>query len=191
MPRSLWRRQSDPRSWVVMCVVPRPRRKCACHSLRPTAHRPTDPQTHKPLYWIPNKYTTTSEGDAELNWVKDSYRGDIGGELYIVHNATEYFSAVGILIQQTSDVWPVTTAEVNTSGVSGSAAVFTTDAKVVVAGKVSGLSADVTDCSLTNGCGVYVRSGTSCDSTSTHGGPYFHGLGRHRAICFQRRNRGR
>ena len=33
MPRSLWRWQSDPRSWFVMCVVPRPRRKCACHSL--------------------------------------------------------------------------------------------------------------------------------------------------------------
>ena len=36
MPRGLWRRQSDPRSWVVTCVVPRPRRKCACHSLRLT-----------------------------------------------------------------------------------------------------------------------------------------------------------
>merc|ERR1719383_16832 len=139
---------------------------------------------YNPLYWIPNKYTTTSEGYAELNWVKDIDRGDIGGQTYVVHNATEYFAAVGILIQQTSDVWSVTTAEVNSSGVSGSATLFTTGTNVVVAGKVSGLSADVTDCSATNGCGVHVHSGTSCDSMApTAADDTSHGNSRMPWVC--------
>merc|ERR1712136_223284 len=79
----------------------------------------------------------------------------------------------GMLVRQTSNVWSVTTAEIDSSGVEGSAILLTGATTVIGAGMASGLTANATDCSATNGCGAHVHSGTSCDSTSNQGGHYY------------------
>jgi hypothetical protein len=124
--------------------------------------------------WYPNKYTSTgSAGELAINYILDLDSGDMGGRLFAIHDSAGSPGAGGILVQETSDVWSVATAEIDSSGVDGSATLFTDGTVVTGAGKVSGLSADVTDCSATNGCGAHVHSGTSCDSTSGQGGHHY------------------
>jgi len=129
-----------------------------------------------PSLWYSNRYTsTTSEGEAAVNFIVDIDRGDIAGRFLAIHPSVGGFSyaAGGFLVQETSDVWSVTTAEIDSSGVEGSAILFTSGTTVMGAGMASGLPANVTDCSATNGCGAHVHSGTSCGSTSDQGGHYY------------------
>ena len=85
MPRSLWRWQSAPRSWVVMCFVLRLRRKCACHFLR-LARSPvvlpgqlgqlgTGPQTPRLEYrgWFP--FCVAGKGKSEAHRRIEATRG--------------------------------------------------------------------------------------------------------------------
>jgi len=63
------------------------------------------------------------------------------------------------------------------SNVSGEVTIFASSTGLQGVGSATGLetnvSADAADCTATNGCGVHVHSGTSCDNTTTQGGHYF------------------
>jgi hypothetical protein len=66
----------------------------------------------------------------------------------------------------------------NTSNVTGYVTIFTTTANTSLVGYAgivynvqSNLNAKT--CNATNGCGVHIHNGTSCNNTSTQGGHYF------------------
>jgi hypothetical protein len=60
---------------------------------------------------------------------------------------------------------------------TGFATIFTESTKLIVgyAGIVSNLESNLlaSMCNATNGCGVHIHSGKSCNSTATQGGHYF------------------
>ena len=66
----------------------------------------------------------------------------LGASLVIHHSGGLHgYAAGGYLVQETSDVWSVATAEVDSSGVEGSAILFTSGATVMGAGMASATTA--------------------------------------------------
>lgn len=61
------------------------------------------------------------------------------------------------------------------SGINGTAVVFTDSTTCGYAGIVQGLMPNLValNCTATNGCGVHIHNGTSCNDTTTQGGHYF------------------
>ena len=74
-------------------------------------------------------------------------------------------------------IQPLASSANNTQAASGFVTIFTEANKFTVgyAGIVSNLEANLLDstCNATNGCGVHIHSGRSCNSTMTQGGHYY------------------
>lgn len=72
---------------------------------------------------------------------------------------------------------PLASNSTTAPAATGFATIFTDRSKLLVgyAGIVSNLEPNLlaSTCNATNGCGVHIHSGRSCDSTTTQGGHYF------------------
>jgi hypothetical protein len=74
-------------------------------------------------------------------------------------------------------IQPLSLSTTAAQAATGFATIFTDTSKLLVgyAGIVSNLEPNLlaSTCNATNGCGVHIHSGRSCNSTSTQGGHYF------------------
>jgi len=120
---------------------------------------------------------STASGNAVFKFDVTTSATGISGKPFIIHNKAGSRVACGILSEVTTGVTEASLMNLTSTDVSGSVTLVVNGSMITGAGSASGLEASLSDttgdCHATNGCGVHVHSGSSCENLTTQGGHYY------------------